>query len=406
MRTVATLVAGRGAYRVAQQASEVTLLALWGAAGFAPYAAATGISAWLFALTASGVEKAALTLIPRGDGPGLERFFHRLAFAPLTVCVAGWLVGVAVEPGGAVARYAAAATLSTGIGCCAVQVALFRLRGRPHADAAAYTVIAATYGCGALLVATTGVRAATLLAFLAGTVTVLNVVLALLLRPPGPRLAAGAWPAARAAAVLTVGEALAIASVSILYAELTARSTPAQVSRFYLLVLGPVACGVLWGYLLRIWQPRTVAWLRAHGPAAGVGLARRVLRWLLPPAALATGALVAWPHPAGIGVEIALSAGCQLCVYLMENLDARRRRASAGTAVAQCATVAAVGWALVPSAGAVGGIVALAAGYVAQGGALWLLLRRTPTCPPDEHSSTAPESDNACVATPIHESPQ
>ncbi|MEV6521891.1 hypothetical protein AB0M43_08135 [Longispora sp. NPDC051575] len=376
LRTVVTLIAGRGAYRIAQQVSEVSLLALWGAHGFAPYAAATGISAWLFALTSSGVEKAALTLIPRGDGPGLERFFHRLALVPLTVCLLGWLGATAVQPGGSAARYAAAATLATGIGCCAVQVALFRLRGLPHADAVAYSAIAASYGCGVLLVAATGARAPAVLAFLAGAVTLVNVVLALRLRPPGPRLATGAWPAARAAAVLTVGEALAIASVSVLYAELAALSTPEQVSLFYLLVLGPVACGVLWGYLLRIWQPRTVAWLRSHGPEAGVLLARRVLRWLLPPAALATGVLVVRPHPVAIGVEIALSAGCVFCVYLMENLDARWRRGSAGTAVAQCATVAVAGWLLVPGAGAVGGIVAVAAGYVVQGGVLWLLLRR------------------------------
>ncbi len=71
LRVVAVLLGGRAAFRGALVLSAPLLLALWGAAAFAPFAVAVGTTLVLSPLVGSGAEKSAgmLWLEPTPDGP-------------------------------------------------------------------------------------------------------------------------------------------------------------------------------------------------------------------------------------------------------------------------------------------------------------------------------------------------
>ena len=80
--TVLLLLTGRAASRGAQYLTGLVLLAVWGPAEFARYAAPLGVAIWLFALSAAGTERAALVLIGGSGGYALERVFIWFALAP------------------------------------------------------------------------------------------------------------------------------------------------------------------------------------------------------------------------------------------------------------------------------------------------------------------------------------
>ena len=135
--TVAALVGSRMAYRLAMYGAGVAFLVLWGEREFAMYAAATGAFGWLL-LASTGPEKAALAILPRARKAVLERLFILVAVTPFALTTIGYLGVRAGSGSGAMARYLAAAAVTAGVGCCAVLVALYRVRGRPHADSLAY----------------------------------------------------------------------------------------------------------------------------------------------------------------------------------------------------------------------------------------------------------------------------
>jgi hypothetical protein len=371
---VVGLVGGRAAYRLALYGAGLALLTLWGPAEFALYAGATGAVGWLFALTSSGPEKAALALIPRAGGALLERGIVWLAvtpFATVTLAYLALLVGGVGEP---MTRLVAAAGLSVGVGCCAVLVALYRIRGRPRVDTLTYCGIATGYAIAVGLAAGAGFGVDAVLDVLLGVVTVLiaGLVAGLVARlDPARASRRSTMEALRAAAVLGVSEILGAASSSVLYAILAVFGDPAETSRFYLLMIVAGAFAVGWSYLLRLVQPWLVGRLEQRGRGEGWRTVGRLSAWSAGVGGILTAALVAvvrvrgdgWPQSeAALLLEVALYAATTGALLVAENIDAHGRRWSAAGAVAQFATVAGVGWWLVPVAGAAGGFAALCVG--------------------------------------------
>jgi hypothetical protein len=376
---VAALVAGRAAYRLALYGAGVGLLALWGPEPFAAYAAATGATGWLFALTSAGPEKAALALVPRTGGTALERLFLALATVPFAVLAGAYLLLRLVGTPISAQRYAAAAAVTAGVGTCAVLAALYRMRERPHADVVAYAALAAGYLLAVCLVWTAGLSVDGVLVTLVVVVGVVVAALAVGLAPGirrGPRAAGDAvGPALRASATLGTGELVAMAAVSALYLVLAADGDAAQISAFYVLLIVSSSLSVGWAYLLRLAQPRTVRRLEARGAADGWRLARTLSGWTAAAGATAVVALVVALLVHGrasalafvaVAVEVALFAAASAVMLVAESLAARGRRASAGGSLV--AAIVAVGGAvwLVPVAGAAGAFAALAAGEVVR----------------------------------------
>ncbi|WP_426504698.1 hypothetical protein ACPPVO_44870 [Dactylosporangium sp. McL0621] len=375
-RTVAVLVAGRGVARVAQYAAGIALLAAWGPVAFAGYAAASGVMSWLFALS-GGTERAALVLVGGPGGRRLEPLFAWFAAAPFAAALLGGPLLALLAPGAV--TYAAAAALYTGTGTATVLVGLLRLRGAAHADAAAFTAIAAGYGVAVALALLGGAGVATVLGTLAATAGLVSAVLLAALRRTGvshPALSrAEVAGALRAVALLSTGEAVALAGVPILYAELAGRAAATQVSAFYLAMLVSGAAGMLWGYLLRLWQPRLSAWLRAH-PDRAAPAVRRLARAASAAAVAVTAAgiaaLAAW-GPSGpllaaaVAAEIAVYTAITWAGFVVESGDDRARARSTLSGAAALAVTALAGWWLVAAGGATGAVLALVAGLAVRG---------------------------------------
>ncbi|MFY1683728.1 hypothetical protein ACN265_19545 [Micromonospora sp. WMMD730] len=432
-RVVMVLLAGRGAYRLAVYAAGLILLAVWGPDEFAAYAGPVGALAWYTVAVSSGPEKAALTLIARPGGAHLHRLVRAVAVTGLAVPLAGWLLLVVAGAGDTAVRYAAAATAAGGIGCATVLVALYRLRGAPLVDGAAYLAVAAAYAA-AVALALAGAGATQVLTALAAAGIAVNVALLVgLVRgdrstpaPPGgtPGPAAGAdtarEPAAqhpaphegttrcadsaaghgdavasdvpalprrvalRAAALLGVAELLGTAGASALYAALAALGDAAEISLFYVLVVVTSVVSTGWGYLLRLVQPAVADRYERAGELAGWRAARRTLgatmAFGLPAAVALTAAATAGAGPdlvyPAIAVEIVLFGANAVSALLLEVSGARGRRWSAQAAAAQFAVVAGTGWLLVPVTGALGGVAALVAGELVRAALLWLAAGR------------------------------
>ncbi|MEV4830673.1 hypothetical protein AB0K25_20430 [Micromonospora sp. NPDC049257] len=434
-RVVVVLLAGRGAYRLAVYAAGLILLAVWGPDEFAAYAGPVGALAWYTVAVSSGPEKAALTLIARPGGAHLHRLMRAIAVTGLAVPLAGWLLLVVAGAGDTAVRYATAATAAGGIGCATVLVALYRLRGAPLVDGAAYLAVAAAYAV-AVTLALAGAGATQVLAALAAAGIAVNVALLVgLVRgdrstpaPPGDTPGPGAGAdtarepatehldpaphggtarradsaaghgdavasdvpalprrvALRAAALLGVAELLGTAGASALYAALAALGDAAEISLFYVLAVVTSVVSTGWGYLLRLVQPTVADRYERAGELAGWRSARRTLgatmAFGLPAAVALTAAFTAGAGPdlvyPAIAVEIVLFGANAVSALLLEVSGARGRRWSAQAAVAQFAVVAGAGWLLVPVTGALGGVAALVAGELVRAALLWLAAGR------------------------------
>ncbi|MFJ8686717.1 hypothetical protein [Micromonospora wenchangensis] len=425
-RVVVVLLAGRGAYRLAVYAAGLALLAVWGPDEFAAYAGPVGALAWYTVAVSSGPEKAALTLIARPGGAHLHRLVRAIAVTGLAVPLAGWLLLVVAGAGDTAVRYAAAASAAGGIGCATVLVALYRLRGAPLVDGAAYLAVAVAYAV-AVALALAGAGATQVLATLAAAGIAVNIALLVGLArgdrsppvPPGATPGPGtgadtarepamqhldpaphgggtarrADPAAdhgravgpdvpalprrdalRAAALLGVAELLGTAGASALYAALAALGDAAEISLFYVLAVVTSVVSTGWGYLLRLVQPAVADRYGRAGEPAGWRAARRTLgatiAFGLPAAVALTAAATAGAGPGlvypAIGVEILLFGANAVSALLLEVSGARGRRWSAQAAVVQFAVVAGTGWLLVPVTGALGGVAALVAGELVR----------------------------------------
>lgn len=395
-RVLLSLLAGRGSYRIAQYASAVLLLPVWGAGEYSRYAAAVGTCTWLMAVTCVAPEKAALRLLPRA-----RRTHHLLLGAFLAVAwlpapvVAGFVVAVAAGAPEGVQLYLGVAALSTSLGANLLLVALQRVTGTPFRDAANYVVLSIATAALTAVAAVTGLGPVGYVAALLAVVSALDV--GLVARLGRPSLAAARRPAVRRLLARTVllmsgSELCVYAATSVLFLELSLTRWSEDSAVLYPVVIVWSAVVNLFFYVLRVYQPRTSERLAGAGAAAGRARATRLAGvvlgmaavWLVavgwvvagvdratgagPPAVLPLVAVVASRTPAFLLLALAS--------YLMENADDRSLRVAALGSAAGLAVVSVAGLAVVPASGAIGVLWISGAMDVVQAATLLVLGRR------------------------------
>ena len=130
------MIAGRATFRLILYGANVALLAGWGAATFARYAAASGALVWVLVLAQAGPEKTALKLLPRG-GEGHPAVVKGLRMVIRLAPPLAFVLGRVVDPYDAHATralYAAAAAQSIALGLNIAAVATQRALGRLGRD--------------------------------------------------------------------------------------------------------------------------------------------------------------------------------------------------------------------------------------------------------------------------------
>ncbi|WP_431995043.1 hypothetical protein [Streptomyces griseoflavus] len=422
-RRLASLLAGRTAFRLTLLGANTVLLANWGQGPYERYAAAMGTAQVLTTVTSLGIEKSALKLVPRARRTGPQLITVFLACAGLlTTAVVLWLAGTALlnpPRDGAVALLAGLYMALLGLNT--VLVGLCRALGRDRADIANFTALS--------VVVVTGTGGATLLGWgpegftgwILGGTALLNLVHvpALLRSASRPVRRGAAVPAVSTSALMACGDVAAAGTVSVLFALLGASRHHEQTGHLYLMVLASSVLLNGFGYVLRLFQPHVSLTLRTLDAAT---LDRRVVRRLLPlavaGAAWTAAALLLARSTQGSGllpppvVVLLLYVLCTPLVfamgslnYLLENAGAHTLRATAAGAAAGLACAVLAGAFLVPALGAIGAVGALAAGEAAHALAAWLLLgptsrpRRPPTPPAPLAAPAAPVASAAPTAS-------
>ncbi|GAA1526572.1 hypothetical protein GCM10009827_049230 [Dactylosporangium maewongense] len=371
------LFAGRGAFRATSQLAPLVLAVPWGAARFADYAGAVGVSAWTVFVASSG-EKAALKLVPRTRRLGgyIARVVLRVAAVPVTVAAVAF--AAAFLSGRDQLRVVAAALLwSAALGLLQLAVGLHRVRGHPRTDAVTFAAMT-----GALLT----LSAVTFhfawpplwqLTMLAAAALTASAVL--LWRLPSGWSVAGrgargvgtsvrrrrvAWLVLRTCVLLGLPELIASLSLAVCYLILRIAGHGTESGPFYVAVTASGFCSAALTYLLRLRQPVTS--LRLRGPAgrAGRAKARRILRFAVL-LCLPGVPLVAFLAPGTLlltlltCLETPLFALVAYAGYLVENTDGRSPRLTAAAAAVGLVVVTVSAAVLVPHAASSGAMAAL-----------------------------------------------
>lgn len=373
-RLLLALLAGRGAFRATFQLAPLALAVPWGAARFADYAGAVGMSAWTVFVASSG-EKAALKLVPRTRrlGGTVARVVLRVAAVPVALAVAAFAAAAVVGRGQVIA---AALLWCAALGLLQLAVGLHRVRGHPRADVvtfAAMTGVVVALSAVTFQLAWPPLRQLTLLA-----VAALTASGVLLWRLPAGWSLAG--PAAismgqdrrrrvtalvlRTSALLGLPELLGSLCLAVCYLALGLAGHGAGSGPFYVAVTASGFCSAALMYLLRLRQPATSLRLRGTAGRAGRAKARRVLRLAvllcLPVLPLL---LLLDPGPLLLALltclETPLFALVTYAVYLVENTDGRSPRLTASAAGVGLLVVAAAAAVLVPPATSSGAMAAL-----------------------------------------------
>ncbi|MFF5233454.1 hypothetical protein [Dactylosporangium sp. NPDC000521] len=368
------LFAGRGAFRATGQLAPLVLAVPWGAARFADYAGAVGVSAWTVFVAASG-EKAALKLVPRTRRLGalVAGVVLRVAAVPVSVSAVAFVA--AILSGSGHLRVVAAALLwSAALGLLQLAVGLHRVRGHPRTDVVTFAAMT-----GALLtssavtfhfawpplwqltmLASAALTAAAILLWRlpsGWSVGARGVV-------PAVRRRRVAWLVLRTCVLLGLPELIAGLCLAVCYLALRIAGHGTESGPFYVAVTASGFCSAALTYLLRLRQPVTS--LRLRGPAgrAGRAKARRLLRLavllclaglpllvLLEPGTLLLALLTC--------LETPLFALVAYAGYLVENTDGRSPRLTAAAAAVGLVVVAVSAAVLVPPAASSGAMAAL-----------------------------------------------
>jgi hypothetical protein len=400
LRTLASLLAGRGAYRLAQLVATVALLPLWGTERYGVYAAAVAVFSWVIALLVAGPEKTVLKLLPRAprSGPLILRALTAVLWVlPVPVLVA-FAATVAVGQRGQVAVYLGVASMATTTGVLLLLVGLHRAMGRPWYDSRSFFVLTIVQ------IALLGLVVLGLgpLGYVGCLVAVQTLLCALLLLRLG-RPSLGIWtrPVFVRRILWTVvlmggPDVCLYLCTSVLVAILSASAFRDQV--------GPlVAVEIVWSagvnfllYALRVYTPQVSVRLVGARGAAGRQAAGRIARWVVAGDVAYLATVVALLATADLldasrsGNALALWAAALLfgrtpmlvsliaAGYLVENSDAPSTRITGIAAAASLAVAAASGLVLVPLLGGVGMLTALAVAEAVQAAAIWgQLARRT-----------------------------
>jgi hypothetical protein len=411
-----SLVAGRGAWRVAINLSNVGLLAAWGAAAFAGYASAVGRTVALVALVSCGVEKAALKLLPRARAARPLLVAALLAICCLLALPFLAWAAVAVIWGrpGTEPLQLAVVPLQALLGLNLVLVALARALGRPRHDPANFLALAATLLLLTAMALAFGLPPLGVVLGELAAVVALDVALLRAL-PVAPRFAG--LPRRRGLlrgllrtmALIGAYDLAVAASASLVFVALGASRFRGE-SGLLLLVVS------LWSllfngfaYLLRVYQPQVSVALSRPGGVDGRRHALRLARlaaagvagWagLLAVAALLGGGLPAVLRELPLSLAAALVLLPRLPVvalaggaaYLLENADRGSLRLAATAAAGGLVGVAVLAAVLVPRLGAPGAVLALAGFEVGQVAVLLVGLsearRRDAARPPGSRSA-------------------
>jgi hypothetical protein len=385
-----SLVAGRGAWRVAINLSNVGLLAAWGAVVFAGYASAVGRTVALIPLVSCGVEKAALKLLPRAR---VARPLLVAAFLTIGCLLAlpflAWVAADAVwRRSGTEPLQLAVVPLQALLGLNLVLVGLARALGRPRHDPLNFLALAAVLLLLTAMAAGVGLPPLGVVLAELAAVAALDIALLRAL-PVAPRftgllrrrgLLRGLL---RTMALIGAYDVAVGVSLSLVFVTLSATRFRGE-SGLLLLVVS------LWSllfngfaYLLRVFQPQVSVALRAGGMQArqqALRLARLAAvavaggLGLLGVAALLGGGLPAvlrgLPLPLAAALVLlprlpvlALAGGA---TWLLENADPGSLRLAATAAAGGLAGVAILSAVLVPWLGAPGAMLALSGFEVCQ----------------------------------------
>lgn len=380
---LASLLAGRSAYRLVTLLGTVLLLPIWGEERYRGYAAAVASLSWLMAVVFTGPEKTVLKLLPRAPRTGpmvMDALLAVLWWLPLPLA-AGFGLALVVSGDGSMALYLGVAALLLSIGVTQLLVGLYRARGRPGSDVGTFLVMTAVLlallaGAAVGLLDPVGYVATGLVAQLT-----LNLVLAARLGRPSLRIRHRRGLLRRlgwTALLLGGTDLFLLLTTSILFTTLGGSGHAGQLGQLFAVTVVYSAGVALFLYLLRVYAPHTALRLAGRAGLAGRARAARLARlsavanagWLaiLVPLMVTTGladiadplgqvllwsVLLATKSPA---LALLLWAG-----FVLENTDAKAPRLVGLAAVAGLIAGCAVGLITVPAWGGAG----VAAGYAA-----------------------------------------
>lgn len=402
--TTIVLLGGRAFFRGSQWISTVALAIVWGTGGFADYAAAMGVTAWLLVVASSGLEKAMLAMAGRRGGRSVPRQLLSLMViwqAIITIgsiIVSAWANNAANGATNSAANnaemvlIAAATAYSCSVGVAFVAVAALRLANHQWADTVVMSAIGASHLVGiGLAVAGAGPR--TVLGVIAGITAMIAFVAAVFGWLVSPSLAPQEhWlPSPRilgAAVFLGMSEICNMIGMAVAYGVLAASAYAGESSYLYLAgVLAQVVLGMTL-YLNRLSGPQRASRAEIEGEASSLRSARRLFGIGFAVSCVVLvgtiGLLVAGRH--GWGAQLAITMGMVIAtppVLLSLHASARAeytgsvgRRVGAVAAIAGFVAYACGVLALTPIFGASGGLVGLTVGSAVQAAFGWYLLRR------------------------------
>jgi hypothetical protein len=395
--TLATLLAGRGSYRLVQLVATVTLLPLWGTETYGVYAGALAAFSWIVALLVAGPEKTVLKLLPRAPRTGpliVSAAVAVLCVVPVPL-LAAFLASVALGERGTVAIYLGVAAMAATTGALLLLAGLHRAVGRPAYDARTFAVLAAVEVTLVGLVVV-GLDPLGYVGCLVAAQTVLWVVLLVRLGRPSLRIRHRPGLVRRVACTVVLMGAPDIClylAVGVLIALLSGSALRNEV--------GPlVAVEILWSaginlllYVLRVYTPQVSVRLLGARGAAGRHTARRVAAWVVAGDVAYVGVIVVLLATTGLfpaghdaqafvlwaalfAARTPMLVGMISAGYLVENTDARSPRITGMAAVAGLTVATAAGLAVVPVLGGVGVLAALAAAEAVQAATVWQRLTR------------------------------
>jgi hypothetical protein len=391
LRRMVPLFAGRGTYRLVIAVSNVVLATAWGPARFAGYAAAMGAFTVLSFLTALGVEKSALKLIPRArrTGPELITAFVLLPAVLGAGCLV-WVAVVATDP-----LTFAAGALAIGLGANQVLVGLHRVQGRPGLDVANHVALVAGLVVTTLAAALGDLGPTAFVGWTVALVTGLNAALLVELRPRTFRTPRRAVlrAASGTSMLMSAGEVAAAAVVSLVFVVLAHSPHHEQAGALFLAVGVSSLLVKAFGYLLRVVQPQVSVALHPAGAGAAVrARSARNARLLVvagTPYLIVVTALAVLAGRAGLAPDVVvllvlylacapLIFGMGTINFLLENGGRAMLRRTAAGSVAGLAVAAPAAYLFISHFGAAGGLAAIALGELVHAAAVLHVPERTP----------------------------
>jgi hypothetical protein len=375
------LIAGRAAFRLILYGANLALLAGWGAATFARYAAASGALVWVLVLAQAGPEKTALKLLPRGGEGHLAmlkglRTVIRLAPALGLVSAASLTL---IDAQGSGALYAAAAAESIALGLNIAAVATQRALGRLGRDLVSFGSLSIGWiALTAVAIAVAVEPPVYLLCLCAWTMTVTEITMRStpVSSAPAPRRSSALHSLVQTAALMSVYDVAGAAAASVAFLVMPLTGYANQAGVLYLALTGWGFVAGLFIYIARVFQPRLSVWLASDGAASGPRQARALalwalrlnLSWLVLVGLLIVAADLGGSQP-GAGAAVILTAlllsrgviwGLTFAsVSLLENAELRALGTVAKGAGAGFVLVAISSAALIPIFGAAGAVWAL-----------------------------------------------